>query len=372
VIPQRGIYTVGNRQFFDKLPALQHASKTKEQVTWSYGDDIFSTVNWTVEPSETIEELYIERCQQLRDDYDYLVLFYSGGADSHNILTHFIKAGIHIDEIVSYHAVSYYEKRKKRSFDTNQSQLHNEWYNTVLPDFKNLANIIPNTKLTVFDYTDQSVNLDLTEDWLDIVGEYIHPGAANRIHRYTFDTALTATIQRKRVGLIYGIDKPRVFKVNDQWYMSFLDSIASQPPRLPKSLVESGASVEHFYWSDKSVRMLVKQGHLIKQFYETSQVNIEPPSNTCVPVEMRTRYDNITRSLVYPFWRDQIFQIDKPTSMWWNATDTWTLNESARSKDIWLGEYFNILTTVDPKFIQRDSNGNAESFGGFWSKWHQL
>ena len=371
MIPQRGIYTVGNQQFIEKLPALLHATKTGEQVTWSYGDDYFSQYDWTQEPVEHISQLYIERCLQLRDEYDYLILFYSGGADSHNILTHFIKAGIRIDEIFSFHAFEYYDKKRTKTFDTSRSEIQNEWYNTGLPDFKNLATMLPDTKLTTFDYTQDALKFELPDDWLNIVGEMLHVGAHHRISRYQ-NSGVLNTIEKHKTALIYGVDKPRVFVQGDHWYFAFLDIIASLPPRIPRSIETPNAVTENFYWSDKSRKILQKQSHLLRRFYQTNPT-IEPPTHRKLSFEQRQFYDNITRSVVYPFWRENIFQIDKPGSTFFNETETWIFDESKTAREVWWDHYNHIIAQVDPRFLQRSvNNGPIDGFSGFWSKWHKL
>jgi len=50
--------------------------------------------------SESLDFLYALRARQLREKYDYLVLYFSGGADSTNILKTFIDNNIFLDEIV--------------------------------------------------------------------------------------------------------------------------------------------------------------------------------------------------------------------------------------------------------------------------------
>ena len=107
---RRGIYDVGSENFStSKILALQQADKTNQPVTWHFHDQAFSKFNWLVEPPGSLEYYYSQRCQQIRDKYDYLILYYSGGADSHNILTSFWKNKIHIDEIFVAFPVKYPE-----------------------------------------------------------------------------------------------------------------------------------------------------------------------------------------------------------------------------------------------------------------------
>ena len=64
---------------------------------------MFSKCDWTTEPEPGVplSEYYRRRAQQIRDKYDYVVLLYSGGPDSNNILHAFVHNGIKIDEIVN-------------------------------------------------------------------------------------------------------------------------------------------------------------------------------------------------------------------------------------------------------------------------------
>ena len=96
-----GYYTVDGQVFESKIQALVHATANKKPVRWIFNNDEFERTNWAVEPSETLNNLYRQRARQLREKYDYLVLCYSGGSDSNNILEAFIAEGLVIDEIVT-------------------------------------------------------------------------------------------------------------------------------------------------------------------------------------------------------------------------------------------------------------------------------
>ena len=89
-----GYYRVGQQIFLKKIPALIEGTKTNIHPEWVFHDQTFGLVNWEEEPKETLDDLYQQRAQQIRDRYDYVVLFYSGGSDSHNILNAFVKNNI--------------------------------------------------------------------------------------------------------------------------------------------------------------------------------------------------------------------------------------------------------------------------------------
>ena len=93
-----GYYTVNDQRYDNKITALIRASELKTDVKWHYFDDIFINAHKNNVLSDTnLEDLYKIRAQQLRDSYDYLILNYSGGSDSHNILHTFLKNNIKLD-----------------------------------------------------------------------------------------------------------------------------------------------------------------------------------------------------------------------------------------------------------------------------------
>jgi hypothetical protein len=150
-----GFYKVGNLEFESKIQAYLYANDTKQQVDWNFNDEVFSSYDWTAEPSESLDYFYDKRARELREKYDYLMLSYSGGADSHNALMSFIRQGLHIDEII----VNTLEKGWERftvidPTITSSSNNGAEHYLQTIPRLKEIANLIPHTKITICDLTD--------------------------------------------------------------------------------------------------------------------------------------------------------------------------------------------------------------------------
>ena len=88
-----GYYKINKFKSFSKLEAWQYArdnNLTIDDIQYIFNDDKFSKFDWAIEPTESIESLYIKRATEIRKKYDYLILFYSGGIDSHVILETFL------------------------------------------------------------------------------------------------------------------------------------------------------------------------------------------------------------------------------------------------------------------------------------------
>jgi hypothetical protein len=97
-----GVYHVGALEFVNKPDALTYATSTHQSVRWNFNEDIFSNMDWHIPIETPLLELYRQRAQQLRDTYDYVSLFFSGGVDSTNALQSFINNSIPLDEIVMF------------------------------------------------------------------------------------------------------------------------------------------------------------------------------------------------------------------------------------------------------------------------------
>jgi hypothetical protein len=126
-----GVYRVGDLSFHSKLEAIEMHAKTGIHPHWDFNEAVFSSYDWTKEPDASILELYRQRAQQLRDQYDYVILNYSSGADSQTVLDAFINNDIKLDEVVSF--VNY-----RATADNNNVQ-NKEIVEVAIPTIKRLA-----------------------------------------------------------------------------------------------------------------------------------------------------------------------------------------------------------------------------------------
>jgi len=368
----RGCYLVDNQMFRDKVAALSYGAQTGQTVHWDFHDELFGQFNWTQEPEHSISYYYNLRCQQIRDEYQYLVLHYSGGSDSHNILTHFYRAGIHIDQINVSIPLEYYEKHTQLSSSTSAKDLHNEWYYVIKPDLEWIRQHMPDTKITVYDYTNDMIEFNVDQDWILHAGENCNPNIVSRMKYY--DVVDSKIYDSKRVGHIYGVDKPRVFLHDGQWYFAFLDSVLSIISSYrPVWFKHDYVNVINFYWTPSLPSLLIKQAHLVKKYYEQNPQFLDLAVLKKLQWHEFEMQQNLIKTAVYPFWRPEIFQVSKAQNLFFKEFDQWFHDlASETAKGRWNEGYQHVLKTLPNDCINLDAQGQPLSIKGFWSKWHNL
>ena len=129
----------------DAFTTHLEAIASKSQCKFYYGDAFYDTVDWTTEPTVSLEALYKARAEEIRSEYEYVVVCLSGGVDSRNVFESFYHNNIHIDEILCVGAYS--QDDHKESEQNNNDEI----YINVYPLLDNVH--LPDTTITFFDYS---------------------------------------------------------------------------------------------------------------------------------------------------------------------------------------------------------------------------
>lgn len=303
-----GYYRVGNKVFNQKVPALIYATETKQQPTWVFHDEVFDAYAWELEPAESLAELYRKRAQQLRDKYSYLVLSYSGGSDSQNVLMTFINNNIKLDEVHVFWPVSASEKTGPNSQDLSVDNITSEWGLTVKPRLQWLAANHPEIKITVNNWSANLHKVEISEDFL-----------LNRNHNFSIygeyrarNDRLFDAVAGRRGAVIHGIDKPMVCIHNNEYKIMFSDNFVH--PGFTE-FKDVNHNVELFYWSPDSCDMMAKQAHEVIRLFEAS-----PQYHRFITWPMRIPgarqiYESSVRPVIYPTINTTVFQVDKVPNM---------------------------------------------------------
>jgi len=324
-----GYYTVGDFKSYSKLECVYEHLRTNKPLAWNFNENVFGSLDWTKEPEQSLEELYRQHAQLLRERYDYLVLWFSGGADSTNILNTFITNNIRLDEVVSY--VNYEASGDKYNF------LNGEIYNVAVPKIEEVKKLhqpwlhhrlIDVSQLMVDAFHEKEIKFD----WIYNMNNYFNPNAVGRRNvKQKIPEWMALINSGKRVGFIHGIDKPRVTGINGKFYYRFLDMIdTSVTPEMQRANHEWEHD-ELFYWSPDAPLIPLKQAHIIKKYIRhattstpgfTTDPNCLSPVLTTISGTLYKLTLPTLHKLIYPGWYPVPYQF-KPKSTFFTERDTW-------------------------------------------------
>lgn len=311
-----GYYTVGEKIFTSKVSALVESTKQNVHANWVFNNQFFDTIDWTVEPSETLQDLYKQRALDIREKYDYVVLMYSGGSDSQNILDTFLANNIKIDEIVVVWANSLSKTYTPDSSDYSWTNVLSEWDFTVKPKLDWISSNHPDIKITIHDWAEQVSIVKVDDDYIMDRNHNFAPYANAKWDFNLIPSIRTRLEKNENVGIVLGTDKPRVCINENAYRLYFLDIVTvNVGPQFSSTLLQDKLNIEMFYWSPESWKILAKQAHLLVKFFETmpqfKQYIQWPVSNPA----HRQFYESATRAIIYPHMDLRFFQVEKPKDM---------------------------------------------------------
>lgn len=215
-ITKFGFYQVKDFRSFSKYEAWQYAFNNQipvNEIYFNFNDDHTTKLDWTVEPSEDINTLYARRAKQLREKYDYIVLLYSGGIDSHVALNAFLDNGIKVDEILTFCNLKFLDKNAK---------FNQEVFNAAIPYIESLN--LKDTKFNLFDVGDLIQNCYADETYLrDFMyfGNGVMSTWTMAVRSYLVKLQqshhLELSKSGKKVVYIWGLEKPHI-EIKDNFY----------------------------------------------------------------------------------------------------------------------------------------------------------
>ena len=327
-----GVYRVGNFKFYSKVEAIEMHNKTGIHPHWDFNEAVYSSYDWTREPQESLPELYRQRAQQIRDKYDYLVLWYSGGADSSNILDTFINNNIKIDELLCF---SNYEVTGNKD-----NWLNSEIFKVAMPRAEELKAKYPWMKIRMFDLGQSTIE---NFNQIDIVhsikydlniGKSPHNIGRFDLRKKIKDWAELITAG-KSVAMIHGMDKPRIALKNNKFVFYFLDMVDPAVPPRQQTLNTPGEFDELFYWSPDAPKIPIKQAHIIMNYLKLATTQTKFMSFERSDLAYKELHNGKRlwlsvhgiHSLIYPLWNTATFTVGKTPSVIFSKRDDWFLKE---------------------------------------------
>lgn len=369
-----GYYSCNGQEFGSKINACLYSIKVKHPIEWKFNNEYFESVNWGHEPIETLDELYDSRARDLREKYDYLILSYSGGSDSHNALMSFIRQGLLVDEII----VNTMSRGSAKFTDLNPNNKNNknasaEYALQTLPRLKEIEKLSPKTKITVVDLTDHLFDsLEHIGDasWILNKKEQVNIAGATRFNYIHFNEIRKKFDKEKKIALIVGLEKPRTWIKNDMFYVGFNDRAANIITVAEHIKDYNNSTVEFFYWSPDAVKIIAKQVHIIKKYIEAFPENkkywdlallTEPYAKV-----FRLVHERILRTLIYTTWDNNWYQADKAVKDWYSEFDAWFYEGFLDTKayHVWKEGLQYLEDNIKP-YVVKDKNDRADGLLSF-------
>ncbi len=304
--------------------------ETGIHLEWHFNKEKYSKFDWTREPCESLEELYKQRAQQIRDSYDYIVVWYSGGADSWCVLDSFIKNDIKVDEIA--HFSSYEADGDKHSV------LNEEIFYTAIPKTQEILEKCPHTKQRLVDISqiinEMYLRPDVKYDFMYNIKGIASANSLARsyIREYVGDYKKIID-SGKKLCFIWGSEKPRLKLVNGKWEHWFIDVFSETNLRL-QSMADDGYFDEWFFWAPDTAPIVAKQSHILLNMLRSATKDSPYFLDQGWAHSPQNRYgkylsNDMYHKLIYPGWDTTTLVAPKPKNLILSERDNWFWNQGA-------------------------------------------
>lgn len=268
-----GFYQVDTFKTYSKVEAILLSEKTGKKVVWHYNDTEFESIDWKIEPTRSLSDLYALRARQIRERYDYIVLFYSGGADSHNMVRAFLDNDLHIDEIASFWS----EEGDSRGAG-HDSHFNHEIATRAIPSTIKILDTHPHIKHRVIDlsqtiskiYDDPSRKFDFIYQMNNM---YSPNHYARSLYCEQNEDYRNIINQGKSLCFVYGGDKPRLFQRDGRYCVQFIDMIDHFVSPRVQMLSRTCDNFELFYWTPDLPQLVSKQAHTVMKYLKLVKCN---------------------------------------------------------------------------------------------------
>lgn len=357
-----GFYTVNGKKFYSKIEAILFANETLADIEWNFNKEIFNRINWQHEPEETLLDLYRSRAKQLREEYDYIIVLASGGADSTNVVYSFLKNGIHIDEIVFQAPVSGLNNWKWDNKNIDASNTISETKFAQFPLAQEIHDHWPDVKLTVNDYFQEMLELK-TDDWVFHGSFYVHPSSV----RYSLNKIShikNLAESGKKIAKIFGLDKPTLVKgPNGMIFNTIVDGVCQVG--ISKDTEEQYPNLEtvYFYFTPDLPQMMVKQAHVLAKWIylsenesvRNSMADATAPAAWNLNEDRFSHHHRANIPIIYPILEGrEVFQAKKSFQNFTHiGFDAWfhQLHGDSKISQMILSDFNNIKIKINKKYF---------------------
>jgi hypothetical protein len=341
-----GVYRVGFNEYPNKLEATYQATQQRLPLTWDFHDMVFSKFDWRIRPPGTLEELYRQRAQQLRDTYNYIIVYFSGGSDSWTVLHSFLSNGIHVDEIRTNWASATRKYYDADPTNHNEINIMSEFEYAVVPVLDHVKKYYPQTRIVYNDYSECYQIKDFREEFIHRSNHWQNISSPFRPQGSSEQSSLLINKSRK-VAAVYGFEKIKLRNINKKLYMYFSDTAGGAE-------LDDGKTVEFFFSTPNFPMISILQAHYLRdELLSQRQELIKDGKTNIRGIRNRGEWHHIHLKACYPDYNPDTFQTNKPIGTLVRASDVWLLRYNPTFFKSWRWAYNQYFKNIDDVFITK-------------------
>jgi len=357
-------YEVGGQRYYNKEQAIYAHLTHRLPIHWNVTDSDYDLYKWDVEPAQSLEELYAQRAQDIRNRYDYLVLHFSGGDDSANILETFIKNNIHLDEILvrgSFSAIN------AKAGVTSANDQYGECLVQGVPLAQWVKdNHMPHVKITLVDTVEIINNFYAKNpNWVDNHPWAHTPSAILKVNLDLLSPHFGELHERgRKVAHIIGVEKPTIYRNKNYFYTKFADKAFQEYLCFPDNINFRPQYVELFYWGKHAISLQIKQLHVLKNYIKQHNLHdhdFDPSRRWTVDPRLGRQYERLLAGILYNRTLPLLSEHEKEASP-----------NILKSRDSWFAKdqnsdaFINYQRGINYMSVVNDSSWHATE-GNFWN-----
>jgi hypothetical protein len=229
----------------------------------------FDKADWSIEPALSLQEMYRIRAQQIRDSYDYVVLYFSGGSDSITALNAFIKNNINIDEVVVY-----------TNTDTDDTKINGSYAISYIQNvgYKGFVNVLDLNFEVLSKIVDQ-------ETWknYECFSGLLHSVYRWRLDFYEEQGYFDKRIRQGNVAHVFSGMFPTIIRTENDYY-SLMDI---------RKIMHSDANPNNvqFFTSNDAPELHIKQSHVLARTIINLDLEKEHGESASHKLAIRDEYE---------------------------------------------------------------------------------
>ena len=367
---KQGYYRVDDKFYNYKINALLEASRTKKDVVWDFNYNIYSDQAKRPRLNVPLDILYRERAQQLREQYDYLIIAFSGGSDSDTILKTFLDNNIKIDEVwVDWHHTAIEKSNYKLNFNKDASNMPSEWFLVIKPELDKLRISHSEIKIRISDSVEDVYTPLDNKNSCSIINDLGAVGG--NLRRSNLEKYVQSISDDKTVAVVIGIDKVMPYSNEKEYGIIFSDTCTAWKSG---GFEQGDCVLEYFYWSPEFPEIVIEQGHLLWDHLlanpEFTKMRMAAWVNGVDWLDRDKVFDNVIKAICYPKWDFSKHQVNKGkfhAGTAYSYLYKWKNKKLYQGHESFLTSYFNM---IDDRFL--DPQGISVKELKFFYNFHKL